>query len=55
MTIEILLKQSKDGWFIVFENEGVALHLREDIDWQEGMDIKKEIEESVQEIYVQRK
>ncbi|MCG8514586.1 MAG: hypothetical protein MI740_10620 [Halanaerobiales bacterium] len=55
MKTEILLKQSKDGWFILFENLGLALHLRDGIDWQEGMDIKKEIEESIQGIYVHRK
>ena len=55
MNSEILLKQSKDGWFIVFENIGLALHLKDGIDWQEGVDIKKEIEENIQGVYVQRK
>ena len=45
--MKILLKQSKDGWFIVFEDAGLALHLRESIYWQEGMDIKKEVEENI--------
>ena len=53
MLSKVLLKQSKDGWFIVFENAGVALHLKDEIEWQKAMQVTKAIEDNVQGIYVQ--
>lgn len=55
MLTKVLLRQTKDGWFIVFEKMGVALHLKDDIEWQKAMQVTKAIEDNIQGVYVQDK
>ena len=38
---KIYLKHSKDGLFIVFDNIGVALHLKNGLEWQEAMKVTR--------------
>ena len=52
---KVYLKRSKDGLFIVFDNIGVALHLKSELKWYEAMKVTKIIEDNVQGIYVQQK
>ncbi|MCG8513516.1 MAG: hypothetical protein MI740_05195 [Halanaerobiales bacterium] len=55
MLTKVLLRQTKDGWFIVFEKMGVALHLKDDIEWQKAMQVTKAIEDNIQGVYLQDK